>query len=262
MTDLPAGVAPAPSEPAASEPAPAAAPRRGAWLELVAYLVVGFGLFLLASFALSRLFPQITIVASTALYGANFLCFAGTAYVLGVRRQHLTWADFGLKPFSARHLLLALVLAAAVLPLRGAAAVAAEALTGRLSAGGLADVQRRLDIIAPAGPLPLNFALTLLGAGLLAPVAEELFFRGLIYGWFRSRFSVWPAVILSSTIFALGHIDSIGVVASSFILGLLLALIVERSRSLWLSILVHAANNSLAVVLLYVALAVQGRGGL
>jgi hypothetical protein len=257
MTDLPGGLAPV-----ASEAAPSALPHRGAWLELVAYLVVGFGLFLLASFVLSRLFQHIDIVASSALYGANFLCFAGTASVLGVWRRHLTWSDFGLKPFSPRYLLLALVLAAAILPLRGAAAVAAEALTGRLSAGGLADVQRRLDIIAPAGPLPLNFALTLLGAGLLAPVAEELYFRGLIYGWFRSRFSLWPAVIVSSAIFALGHIDSIGVVASSFILGLLLALIFERSRSLWLSILVHAANNSLAGVLLYAALAVQGRGRL
>ena len=47
------------------------------------------------------------------------------------------------------------------------------------------------------------------------------------------------------------------VVASSFVLGLVLATVYDRSRSLWLSIVVHAANNCLAVILLYAALALQ-----
>jgi membrane protease YdiL (CAAX protease family) len=246
MADL--APAPAPVAPAAWQP-------ESGWA-LLAYLACGFGVFLLASLGVGLAFHRdINILTSTALYGANFLSFAGTAYLLGVRRRKLSWAEFGLRPFNPAWLVVALALAAAILPIRGLVAILAERLRGT----NFTDIQPRLDLIAPSGPLALNFIVTLVGAGLLAPVAEELFFRGLIFRWFRSRFSFWPAVLISSAIFAAGHADSIGVVASSFVLGLLLAAVYDRSRSLWLSIAIHAVNNSLAVVLLYAALALLGR---
>ncbi len=251
---IPSGAPTSVAEPSPAEPE---AWQRESWWALAAYLAAGFGLFLVASLAVALAFHrQINILTSSALYGVNFLCFAGSVYLLGVRRRKLTWAEFGLRPFSLAWLLLALVLAAAVLPLRALAAFLVEGLRGT----NFSDTQLRMDLIAPSGSLALNFILTLVGAGLLAPMAEELYFRGLIYRWFRARFSFWLAVLLSSAIFALGHADSLGVVASSFVLGLLLAAIYDRSRSLWLTIAIHAANNSLAVVLLYAALALQARG--
>ena len=256
---LPAALVPAAAPPAAPSPGTPAAvpgpvPWRGAWRELIAYLLGGFGLFLLFSFGLSYIFRQANILTSFVLYATNFLVFAGSAYFLGVRWRRQTWAQFGLRGFDPRWLLAALLLAAAVLPLRAVAALAAEALAG--NGGALADMQPRLDIIAPSGPLALNFIITLFGAGILAPIAEELYFRGLLFSWFRSRFSFWPAVLISSTIFAAGHLDSVGVAASSFFLGLVLAIVFDRGRSLWLSIAIHIINNSLAVVLLYAAMLV------
>jgi len=241
--------------PLSPSPAPAAAWQCESWWALLAYLVGGFGLFLLLSLLIQFAFRhQFNIFTSAALYGANFLCFAGAAALLGVRRRHLSWAEFGLRPFHPAWLLLALGLALAVLPARGLAALLVE----RLAGVNFNDIQLRLDLIAPScGPLALNFIVTFVGAGLLAPVAEELFFRGLIHRWFSARFGFWPAVVISSAIFAAGHADSLGVVASSFVLGLVLAGVYDRSRSLWLSIAVHAANNSLAVILLYAALAFQ-----
>lgn len=217
------------------------------------YLLAGFGLFLAISAGLGAIFHSAGIYTSFALYLANFATFAGAAYYFGVRRPRRTWADFGLRPFDPRWLVAALLLAAAVLPVRAGAALLAEALAG----GSLSDLQSRMDIIAPGGSLGLNFLVTLLGVGVLAPIAEELYFRGLLHRWFRSRFSFWPAVLLSSGIFALGHFDSLAVVASTFILGIILAVTFERGRSLWLPILIHMINNSLAVVLLYTVLLVQ-----
>jgi membrane protease YdiL (CAAX protease family) len=239
----------------APPPAPAPAPPAVRWRDLALYLLGGFGLFFLISLALSALFHDTNIYTSFALYLANFLTFAGAAYYFGLRRPGLTLADFGLRPFDPRWLAAALLLAAAVLPLRAGAALLAEALTG----GSLTDMQSRLDIIAPSGPLAVNFVVTLLGVGVLAPIAEELYFRGLIHRWFRSRFAFWPAVLLSSGLFALGHFDSIAVVASTFFLGIVLAVVFERGRSLWLPILIHMINNSLAVVLLYTVLLLQPR---
>ena len=45
--------------------------------------------------------------------------------------------------------------------------------------------------------------------------------------------------------------------ASTFFLGLICAVAVERRGSLWLAVLIHAANNSLAVVLVYAVLALE-----
>jgi len=250
------------AEPAAVPPivapdAPQAGWQPESWWALLAYLVCGFGVFILVSLLVQLAFRrQFTIATSAALYGANFVCFAGTAYLLGMRRRHLTWAEYGFRAFNPAWLLLALTLALAVLPARGLAAYLAERLRGT----DFTDIQLRMDLIAPSGgPLALNFIVTLVGAGLLAPVAEEMFFRGLIHRWFSARFGMWPAVFISSAIFAAGHADSVGVVASSFVLGLVLAALYDRSRSLWLTIAVHATNNCLAVVLLYAVLAVQGQ---
>lgn len=233
----------------------AARPRPGDWRELITYLLAGYGLFALGSLVLVQFFDRVSIAASVAVYALNALCFAGAAYWFGVRRPGLTWAEFGLRPFNRRWLLVALGVAAAVIPLRAAAALLVEALLG----SGLDSMQARLDIVAPAGPLGVNFVLTLLGAGLLAPFSEEVYFRGLLHRWFQAHFSFWPGVLLSSILFALGHFDNAGVAASSFFLGVICAVAVERSRSLWLPIAIHAANNSLAVVLVYATLAGQGR---
>jgi membrane protease YdiL (CAAX protease family) len=204
---------------------------------------------------LSRVIGDVTLLTSVALYGLNFLSFAGSAYVLGKMRLGLSWADFGLRPFKPRWLAAALLVALAIIPIRASAALLVQMLFG----GGLEQMQTRLDLIIPNGPLPLSFVVTFVGAGLLAPLAEELYFRGLLHRWFWRRFPnrPWLRVLLSSTIFAVGHINTLGVVASTFFLGALCAVAYERSRSLWLSIAIHAVNNGLAVIVLYAALAQQ-----
>ena len=91
---------------------------------------------------------------------------------------------------------------------------------------------------------------------MLAPISEELYFRGLIHRWFQSRLRFWPRVLLSSAIFGLAHFDSIGVAVSSFMLGLINAVAYERSESVWLPIAIHMITNSFGVILLYVATAI------
>jgi membrane protease YdiL (CAAX protease family) len=224
---------------------------QGGWQTFAGYVAAGFGLFVLGSLLVAWLFPKITIWASLTVYGVNFTCFAGLAYVFGVWRPRRTWADFGLRPFDPRWLRPALVVALAFIPLRAAAALLAEAALG----SGLSDGQGRLDLVAPEGPLAVNFALSLLGAGLLVPLAEELVFRGLLHGWLRGRLALWPAVAASSALFALGHFDSVAAMASTFVMGVVCAVALERGRSLWLPVAIHVVNNSLAVVLVYGALA-------
>jgi hypothetical protein len=79
-----------------------------------------------------------------------------------------------------------------------------------------------------------------------APVAEELFFRGLVHGALR-RFGVPIATVASSGFFAAVHFVP-AAIPVLFAVGVALALLYERTGSLIPGILVHACINSLATL--------------
>jgi hypothetical protein len=86
----------------------------------------------------------------------------------------------------------------------------------------------------------------------LAPLAEEVFFRGFFYGGLRSRMPAWTAAAVSGLFFGFIHITTgnLAVVAQLTMLGIVLALLYERTGSLWPPILVHLVNNALAFTVL------------
>jgi uncharacterized protein len=79
----------------------------------------------------------------------------------------------------------------------------------------------------------------------VAPFAEELFFRGFLYQAFRNSFGVLPGALLSAVIFGAIHLEFFKLVQLA-ILGVILALLFEKTKSLWAPIILHAVNNSLA----------------
>jgi len=92
------------------------------------------------------------------------------------------------------------------------------------------------------GEVPL--AIALLGFGVLvAPLLEELLFRAIIYRWLAQRFGVAAGAALSGIGFGLVHTS-----ASAFIpitlLGILLALLLERTGNLWSCIALHSVFNA------------------
>ncbi|MCS6848522.1 MAG: CPBP family intramembrane glutamic endopeptidase [Anaerolineae bacterium] len=91
----------------------------------------------------------------------------------------------------------------------------------------------------------------LLVVGIAVPIAEEIFFRGVVYRWLRDKWGVAAGAIVSGIIFGLAHLEPATVIVT-ILLGIVLALVYERSRSLWPPILIHALNNSFAVLLLYI----------
>jgi membrane protease YdiL (CAAX protease family) len=86
-----------------------------------------------------------------------------------------------------------------------------------------------------------------------APFAEELFFRGFIFGGLRSRLSFPAAALFSGLIFGLFHFTgpgSIAVVPQLALLGFALAWLYEETGSIYPPIAVHAVNNALAFAIL------------
>lgn len=91
----------------------------------------------------------------------------------------------------------------------------------------------------------------LVNAGLLfvviAPIGEEIFFRGFLYRALRGSLPVWAAVVLAGGIFGSIHVvtgvEAVPVLAA---LGMVLCLVYERTGSLYPAIGLHALNNTFA----------------
>ena len=84
--------------------------------------------------------------------------------------------------------------------------------------------------------------------GLLGPVAEEVFFRGILYGFLR-RWGVIVALVLSTLIFVLCHPLGHGIPVNRLVGGILFAVAYETTGSLIVPISIHALGN-LAIFIL------------
>lgn len=85
---------------------------------------------------------------------------------------------------------------------------------------------------------------------ILAPIAEEIFFRGIVYNaWLREGGRRY-AYIGSSLLFAISHLSLVQFIPL-LLLGLALAWVYERTGSLVAAIAMHATFNAVTVVLLF-----------
>ena len=82
----------------------------------------------------------------------------------------------------------------------------------------------------------------------VAPIAEELFFRGFLFGALR-RYGLVPAAAMTGILFGCAHVASspIGFIVPLAVLGVLLCLLYERTGSLYPSMALHCLNNSIAL---------------
>ena len=85
---------------------------------------------------------------------------------------------------------------------------------------------------------------------ILAPLVEEIFFRGFLFQGFRARYGWVPGLLLSSAIFGLAHLDPVALIPT-FILGCLLAYLYQRSNSVWPGVIMHMLVNSLGLCSVY-----------
>lgn len=92
----------------------------------------------------------------------------------------------------------------------------------------------------PAGRSGL--VLFFLVGSIVSPIAEELFFRSIIYRFFR-RWGVFAAVVLSTLAFVLAHPAGSGFPMSRITGGILFAVAYEKERSLMVPITIHILGN-------------------
>ena len=100
-------------------------------------------------------------------------------------------------------------------------------------------------------------------AVIFAPIAEEVVFRGALYRQFRQGQRVWMPLLISALSFGLMH-ALISVISGAWMdlwfipvyayMGLVLAVVYERSHSLYAAIAVHFLNNAFSIYMMYTLL--------
>ena len=92
-----------------------------------------------------------------------------------------------------------------------------------------------------------NLWVLFLTVGVLTPIAEELFFRGALMGWMMlRRFPRWAVILLPALLFAVMHLNPMGML-QIFFLALLLGYLRWATGSLWPSVGLHICNNLLVL---------------
>lgn len=111
---------------------------------------------------------------------------------------------------------------------------------------GINDQEKILDKVLD---LPL---IILVFAFLLAPITEELFFRGMMVQKILERSNPIIAIILSSVVFSLVHFsyESLVEILGVFFIGLILGSIYVKAKSLTPCILIHMIYNLLAIIVM------------
>jgi CAAX protease family protein len=227
-------------------------PRWPAWYAAVAFLVGLAGTFVAVGVVAAitgttsgEESPTFTIVA-TVIQSAVFIA---TAIVFAARRETPKPWHFGLRPTRLWHALRWGVLGIfSFYLLSGVYTVIVDPDTEQTITQSLGANQGTVGLIA-AGLMVI----------VVAPAAEEFFFRGFFYRALRSRFAVVPAAAIDGAVFGVIHYDFSGSDALLLIpplaaLGFIFCIVYERTGSLFPVIALHAFNNAIAY-------AVQADGG-
>lgn len=102
----------------------------------------------------------------------------------------------------------------------------------------------------------------------IAPIAEELLFRGYFLGKVSARTNKWISVLVTAIIFGLMHVPGFtadggfqlqwGAAADTFSLGLVLGALRVFTGSIWAGVLLHMIKNAIAYYVLFIAGSVPG----
>ena len=220
--------------------------------KLEAVLVLGAGLMISLSFgmllslALHRVEPDLSVSQEKfwafVISGVSFQG-AGLALAHFFLKQHeLTWAEFlGLKgPNLRRATLLGVVTAALVIPLT----LFLNKQAGRLITffQGTPEIQPTMQVLQLSVSLGQRLCFGA-AAILVAPVVEEVLFRGILYRTIKQQGHPMLGLFLSSLLFGAIHANLMTLIPLAF-LAAVLALLYDRTNNLMAPILAHSLFNA------------------
>ncbi|WPJ94861.1 CPBP family intramembrane glutamic endopeptidase [Coraliomargarita algicola] len=139
------------------------------------------------------------------------------------------------------------------LPVIWIASLVSTSLLNALEAAGVIEAFAPQELITlfQEGGDPLAIGLLVLMAVVLAPIVEEIIFRGCIYRFLKSQTTRVPAQVLSGCVFSMMHANLMSFVPL-VIVGVLLARVYEKSGNLMVSMWFHACFNAFSLLMLFI----------
>lgn len=168
--------------------------------------------------------------------------------ILGILRRKINQNNLGFLNVGKGLLIKSAAIALLMMPIIGLIAALIQWILGRPI------YNPQLEFIVPDKFSLVTAGAMLLVTGFIVPVAEELYFRAVLYQALRKHFGVWIGALISSLIFGALH-GEISIAGATFVMGLVLVYFFEISGSIWPSVLIHVLNNSLKLVAIYIMLA-------
>jgi membrane protease YdiL (CAAX protease family) len=115
------------------------------------------------------------------------------------------------------------------------------------------------QLLRAGAKTPFGILAVFLLVSVIAPVAEEVLFRGVVFSGLRDSWGEGWAIVVSSALFGVMHLQPLVMIPTA-ILGLLLAKVFSMTRSLWASIALHSAYNT--TIMLFGLLVLRAAGKL
>jgi membrane protease YdiL (CAAX protease family) len=97
----------------------------------------------------------------------------------------------------------------------------------------------------------IGWILIVLRACILAPLTEELLFRGLLFGWLRGRFNATITISITAILFTSIHYYLI-LFPIGFLFGIISAWVRERTQSSFNFVIAHMVNSTLFLTVAYI----------
>ena len=158
-------------------------------------------------------------------------------YVTFKRRGKSIKIEWKLLPFTSKALFISVTAAVAY-------SMIYSLLANYISPEGANPIFRSANYYSGIAP-GLGVFLILLNLLVAAPVVEEIVMRGIVYTRIENAVGSKSAIIISSLLFGLMHISAGGLilVIGAVLMGLVFALIFEKTNSLWVCIVAHSFAN-------------------
>ncbi|CAH1225571.1 type II CAAX endopeptidase family protein [Paenibacillus sp. JJ-223] len=162
-------------------------------------------------------------------------------YFIALRPKKMSWTEVGVKGFPAKDwwrialwILILIIFSVATLYLT-------SFLGNTMDNSKTESLKQHVTIC--------TMIIGIVSAGIVSPYYEEIFYRGFIYRWLRTRVSMRWAIVISSLIFTFAHFPTVNAMPVNFISGVVFAWTYERTGSVVPAMIVHGVFNTIAVLL-------------
>ena len=175
-----------------------------------------------------------------ALAGQFVIMYLALRYLL-MRPAGLQWTDLGLYVFhDPSWKVKAFGYGLLCVPLAAIANVIVQVFFGTIE-------NPQLETLAPSGFQWSSLIVALIMTAIIAPILEELIFRGFLYRYLRERMPIKAAMWVSAAIFASLHMIP-ELIPALAVVGYVLAYVYERSQTVLAPIIAHSVFNAVMTV--------------